>query len=267
MSEVRAPSAQVMKLLAAAIEICGSQMSPAAVRVMGDKLAAYPEEAVLKALDRCMSEVTGRLSLAAIIQRIDDGRPSADEAWAQVGTNDENVTLVTTDEAMLACGEVRLLMEEGDMVAARMAFKSAYERIVTANRANGVKVKWRASLGFDKPGQVRALTAGVQAGKLDAEWAARLLGTVTAAELLGQAPAPLALPGETRQAAEERKAREAQRRLSDGGDSAPQSFGSALMATLASKGPPKCGDPECNGFSHNGKPCPQWGIKDDGEGR
>lgn len=235
MSEVRAPSAQVMKLLAAAIEICGTPMSPAAVRVMGDKLAAYPEAAVLKALDRCMAEVTGRLSLAAIISRIDDGRPSADEAWAQVGAASEADTVVTTDEAMRALGLVSALLAE-DPVAARMAFKDAYTRIVTEARGAGIPCKVRVSLGHDRGRRQGALARAVQAGQVDAGYAASLIG-VLPAELTGQSR-PALPKGEARPVAE-------------------------LVGEVArASGPPRCG-PECNGFTHTGGwSCPQWGQKD-----
>jgi len=230
---------KILEALAIAAEVCGSAMSPAAVRAVAMDLNEYPEEAVIKALIRCRRELSGRLTLAAIIERIDDGRPSADEAWAQVGTEDEGETLITTTEAMEACGSVRLLMGE-DMVAARMAFRDAYKALVTENRTRGIPVKWMASLGHDVGRRVPALTRAVQAGRIGADYAARLCG-VPADQLAGKAlPAAPARPA----------------------------LAAAVMNALAQpSGPPKCGDPECNGFTHNGKPCPQWGIKDDGEGR
>lgn len=188
---MREPTARVAEALAVTIETCGTSPTPAAIRLMGDELAAHPEEAALKALSRCAREVTGRLSLAHIIQRIDDGRPTADEAWAQVGTDDENVTFVTTTEAMEALGAASMLMREGDMTAARMAFRDAYNRIVTEARGAGLPVRPHVSLGFDKPGRVRVLMQAVQAGRVEASHAANLLG-VPAEELMGQARPRLA---------------------------------------------------------------------------
>ena len=195
MNEPTELNERILEALAVAVEVTGATLTPPAIKIMVAKLQQHPEAAVLKAIDRAMEEVHGRLSLASILERLkadreDDGRPSAEEAWAQVGTDDERLTLVTTDEAMRACGEVRLLIEQGDMVAARMSFKDAYARIVSENRAHGIPVKWMASLGFDNAGQVRALTAAVQSGKLDAQYAADLIG-VEPAVLLGKAQ-PLA---------------------------------------------------------------------------
>lgn len=230
-------SRKLIEQLAVTAELCGSQMSPAAARAFAEALEKYPEDGVLKALSRCAREVSGRLSLAHVIARIDDGRPTADEAWAQVGTTDENVTFVTTTEAMEALGAVRLLMDQGDLVAARMGFKAAYERIVTDRRAQGVPTKQHVSLGWDKPGRVRVLTQAVQAGRLDANYAGDLLG-VPAAELMGQVQPRLAARAPV----------------------------AALVGQIAkSSGPPPCGAEGCDGWTHgeSGPRCPQWG----GEGR
>lgn len=239
MSGIREPSAKVMKNLALAIEMCGASLSPAAVRAMGDELAAYPEDAVLKALDRCKREVTGRLALAHIIARIDDGRPTADEAWAQVGTDDENLTFVTTNEAMTAWGQAWMLIDQGDMVAARMAFRDAYNRIVTEARVTGTPAKPHVSLGHDKASRARVLMQAVQTGRLDVDHAANLLG-VPAAELTGQSR-PVLSAGPARPVAQ-------------------------LVGQIVKRsGPPPCGAEDCDGWTHgeNGPRCPQWG----GEGR
>src|SRR3990167_9980819 len=63
-------------------EVCGTDLSNPAAEVMVRELEQYPIDAVVSALKRCRREVTGRLSLATIIARIDDGHPGAEEAWA-----------------------------------------------------------------------------------------------------------------------------------------------------------------------------------------
>lgn len=167
---------RILESLAVAIELCGgSSWSKAAVAAVCVQLREYPIEAVLAALQRCCREVTGRLSLAAIIERIDDGRPTADEAWAQVGTDDEARTLVSTNEAMAALGEVRDLLDD-DPVAARMAFKDSYKRIVTQSRAEGRAPEWFASLGHDPGGRTAPITQAVERGRLTTDYAQRLLG-------------------------------------------------------------------------------------------
>jgi hypothetical protein len=232
-------SRRIVEALALTAEMCGAELSPAAARMFAGELAKYPEAAVLKALERARREITGRLSLAAIIQRIDDGRPTADEAWGQVGTDDENLTFVTTDEAMRAWGQARMLIDQGDMVAARMAFRDAYNRIVTEARATGTPARPHVSLGHDKASRARVLMEAVQAGRLDADHAANLLG-VPAAELTGQSR-PVLPAGQARPVAQ-------------------------LVGQIVKRsGPPPCGAEDCDGWTHgeNGPRCPQWG----GEGR
>ena len=76
--------ARIIKSLAITAEVCGSQLSEGALVVMAMGLSSYESEDVEKALKRVIREHKGRLSLAAIIERIDD--PSAsmgvDQAWA-----------------------------------------------------------------------------------------------------------------------------------------------------------------------------------------
>ena len=166
----------VLESLAVTIELCGgSSWSKAAVAAVCVQLRAYPVTAVLAALHRCQLEVSGRLSLASIIDRIDDGRPTADEAWAQVGTNDESRTIVSTDEAMASTREIGSLLTD-DPVAARMAFKDAYKRIVTENKARGISASWFASLGHDPGGRAAPIMQAVERGRLSDEVARNLLG-------------------------------------------------------------------------------------------
>ena len=166
-------------VLAATAEICGAPLTKPALLMMGAELAAYPEAQVLAALQRCRRELPGRLSLAAVIDRIDvpagDSWPTANEAWAMVGTANEARTLVCVDEAYQALGEVSELLKTDD-VAARMAFLDAYRRLVDGARSAGRKPAWRVSLGHDKAERTRALTVAVERGWLLQGHAENLLG-------------------------------------------------------------------------------------------
>lgn len=136
----------VLKALAVTCELCGSpELTEAAIHVMLERLSAYPDDAVLDALRRCQVEVKGRLSLADIVQRIDDGRPGAEEAWA-LCPRDENQTVVWTNEMAQAWGVAAKLQ---DRIAQRMAFIEAYRRLVIDARSNGTEPYWRVSIGHD----------------------------------------------------------------------------------------------------------------------
>ena len=76
---------KLIEAIAVAQEVTGTPLSSdGAVEAMLADLQVYPDGQVLAALRRCMREVKGKLTLADIISRIDDGRPSPEEAWSMV---------------------------------------------------------------------------------------------------------------------------------------------------------------------------------------
>jgi hypothetical protein len=150
--------------LAATIQATGTQWSEVTIQVVLRDLGRYPEEQVIHALSRCRVELKFKLTVGDIIERIDDGRPAADEAWAHVSRAlDERVSVVATDEALQALGEVRHLADE---TAARMAFRAAYQRIVLRHKADGVPPQWVPSLGHDPKGRARAVAEATERGRL-----------------------------------------------------------------------------------------------------
>ena len=67
---------KLIEAIAVAQEVTGTPLgSDAAIEAMVMDLQAYPQGQVLAAIRRCMREVKGKLTLADIISRIDDGRP------------------------------------------------------------------------------------------------------------------------------------------------------------------------------------------------
>jgi hypothetical protein len=162
---------RIVDLLAATAEVCGGEVKPAALVVMAQDLAAYPLPQVEAALTRVRREVTGRFTLAAVISRLAecDGRPGADEAWAMAMLAiDESETVVWTREMAEAFGIAKAVLDGGDKIGARMAFRSAYERIISDSRANLSPVKWEVSLGYDSSRRETALMAAVERGLLTA---------------------------------------------------------------------------------------------------
>lgn len=95
----------------------------------------------------------------------DDDRPSADEAWATaVQLTDESVTVVINNEIAQAWAVAREVMP--DRTGARMAFRSAYDRLVESNRKAQVSPSWFPSLGHDLQGREAALLQAVSLGRL-----------------------------------------------------------------------------------------------------
>lgn len=182
-------SRELVQAITVTAELTNTALSGAAIAMMVRDLAAFEERSTLRALDRCRKELTGRLTLAAIIDRLNenDGRPTSDEAWAMsLEALDEAKTVVWTDEARAAFSIARPVLAEGDKVGARMAFRDAYDRIVRESRERAIPAKWSASLGWDKSLREVALRHAEAAGLLPAPQVAALL-PVMGAGVVGDA--------------------------------------------------------------------------------
>ncbi len=131
--------------------VCGCEISDEVVAIMVFDLKPYGGEAVMRVLSDLRKTHKGRFSLAEIISRLDaqDGRPATEEAWgiALKLLTDERSSVLTTHDIASAAGAARSLIDAGDRVAARLAFKDAYERIVSDSRRDGIAVSWYVSLG------------------------------------------------------------------------------------------------------------------------
>lgn len=147
----------------------GNVITASTAMMMADDLADYSLPELGRALRACRREVKGRLSVSDVIQRCqaEDGRLAKDEAWA-VGleSSDEYGTAVMTWEVQQAMIPAKVILDEGDQVGARMAFMSAYERLVRESRQVNRPVEWIVSLGFDKDRRVAAINQAVQLGRL-----------------------------------------------------------------------------------------------------
>lgn len=105
-----------------------------------------------------------------------DGRPGADEAWAiALEACDEAATVVWTEETARSLAAAQAVLDIGDKVGARMAFKNAYERLVTQARAERRPMRWQYSLGHDPRQREQALQNAVTNGLLPAPQVAALL--------------------------------------------------------------------------------------------
>lgn len=165
----------ILEAIAVTAELTGTELSVNARVAMAEELSIYPEVAVLDALRRCRKEIRGsRLTMADVMTRISDGRPGAEEAWALYPKNETGSSAVT-EEMQLAMSAAWPLIQEGDRVAARMAFKESYERLITENRAKNIPVKWSVSLGTNPGEREAALVDAVQRHRLTADHALGLL--------------------------------------------------------------------------------------------
>ena len=74
---------------------------------------------------------------------------TANEAWATC-PKDEYKSAAMCEEIGNALGVAQDLINDGDMIAARMAFIEHYNRLVEQAKMEGRKPEWFTSYGFDK---------------------------------------------------------------------------------------------------------------------
>jgi hypothetical protein len=172
-------SVEVLKAIAVTAELLGTELSEAALLAFERRLSAYREAQALAALDRCQLELHGRLTVADVIDRIASvgGHPSANEAWGlALASHDESETVVWTEQIAEAAGIAQPVLDAGDEIGARMAFKDAYDRIL---RERQEAPRWFASLGSDPGRRTAAINKAVRAGLLNQSHAAKLLPAPT----------------------------------------------------------------------------------------
>ena len=121
-------STKVKAAVGTALEVTGTKMSDVAMLAIVSRLKDEDENAVLAALERCMTECKYRLTLADIMERL-PGHAGADAAWEEAmafakGFEDETITVITR-RAIVESFPIEV-WKAGDRVGARMAFKERY---------------------------------------------------------------------------------------------------------------------------------------------
>lgn len=137
-------------------------------------LEAYPLPKVRNALEaHLIDPQRGRFfpTPADVIEQMNrkthSGWLESDEAWAiAIKASDENATVVWTAEMRDSYAVCSSLMQDGDKVGARMAFKACYERLMNQAKREGKAPSWEVSEGFDKAGRVAALEDASSKGLL-----------------------------------------------------------------------------------------------------
>jgi len=178
MSLTDAQHDEVLKLVYATAEVLGQEMRASAGVLIAEDLSVYPFCEIRSALARCRAELHGKLTLAAIVERIPSANAhlSGNEAWAlALHSTDEQETVVWTPEIVRAFAAAKPVLDGRDKVGARMAFLAAYERELATAKAEARPPEWTVSLGHDLQRREIVLVDAVRAGKLPAPKVAHLL--------------------------------------------------------------------------------------------
>lgn len=87
---------------------------------------------------------------------------------------DESDTIAWTEEMAGAWGVALPLIEDGDRIAARMAFLETYRSRVQKARDSGETVKWNLSLGWDAGKRDAAIATALHQGRISQDRALTL---------------------------------------------------------------------------------------------
>lgn len=171
---------QFLKLLTSVLASYGKTLPEAGIlAAWWSNLQPYPLPVVASAFQAYCDEVGEFAPIPAGIAmrcKLMDGRPGAEEAWAIALTSrDETDTVVWTAECAEAFALCSPVLNMGDEVGARMAFKEAYTRIVAKARAEHLPAVWSVSEGWDQVKRVATVKKAVAAGLLPAPQVAGLL--------------------------------------------------------------------------------------------
>lgn len=179
--------------LAYTVEFKGGKWDASMLADVLQKCAHLSEAEFYAALQRCKAELSFPIIPADVTDRCPSlAVQSADEAWTTIGSSSERDTVVCTDLALAAWGEVA---SEHDPTARRMAFRKTYERMASAFKTAGRRPVVTVSLGTDPHGRTEPVKRAVQSGLLPVAEGRRLLGmpepTDGNQKLLPAPPAPI----------------------------------------------------------------------------
>lgn len=129
-------------------------------------LAHFPAGSVMKSVRSYITTNKFKPQLADIVSgctaQLDGNWPSADEAWALMPKS-EHESAMLTNEMSQAMAAATPLLEMRDKVAARMAFKDAYNRLIERAKLEGRNPVYFPSFGSDPAGAVSMLATAVNA--------------------------------------------------------------------------------------------------------
>lgn len=188
--------AELSGAICATAEAMGQTISAAGAQVIAEDLAGYEAAVIIAALRACRREPSGKLCLGMVLKNLHaaDGRPGKDEAWSiALSASDEYETVVLTAEIRHAMSASTPILQAGDKVGARMAFMSAYERLVAFARAEDRPAKWEVSLGYDSARRMVAIESAVRSQLINHETGSKYLADLRIAPITeeGQAIAGL----------------------------------------------------------------------------
>lgn len=170
------------KMIATISAEYGVTFEPVKIELWAQGLHSFPGPIIEKAVYAHIQDPDrGRFAprLAEIIGNCDALSPGAkwigaEEAWSQMPRG-EGESAMLTNEAAEALAAANDLIACGDRIAARMAFKEAYERLVARAKMDGRRPAYFFSAGRDMDGREKVLVDAVRNNLIAADHVPKLL--------------------------------------------------------------------------------------------
>jgi len=150
-------SADIIRLIKLTADEYGKNLSDAQYSLYVKVLTRFSIEQLKKAIDAHQFDPENGQWMpmpAHLIKHINinDGRPTADEAWLNTPKS-EHESISWTEEARQAFLELESQNPNATDIEMKMAFRPLYDRLVSEARSNGVPMKWVNTYGFDSEGR------------------------------------------------------------------------------------------------------------------
>lgn len=165
-------------------------------------LSHFPTGSVMKATRSYITTNKFKPQLADIVAgcaaQLDGNWLGADEAWALMPKSESDSAMLTNEMAQ-AMAAAAPLLEMGDRVAARMAFRDTYNRLIERAKLEARTPSYFPSFGSDEAGRVSMLANAVNAKQITLDRATQALPSRAAdlVQMLGVKNHPLlAAPSE-----------------------------------------------------------------------
>ena len=151
---------------------------PDRIQMWGEALSCFPPGSVTRSTTNYIKTNKFKPQLADIVNgcsaQMAGNWLGPDEAWALMPKSESDSAMLT-DEIAQAMAAASPLLEAGDKVAARMAFKDAYTRLTDKAKVEGRQPVFFPSFGTDAPGRVTVLANAVRVGQISLDRATEAL--------------------------------------------------------------------------------------------
>lgn len=185
----RPATRELQEALAATAELCGRPLSPVALFQLASDLSTLEQKSVMAALSRCRVDLRGALNIGEILVRLEDGRPTAEEAWHMLPMS-EAASVVWTNEMTQAWSSVVSHLQNDEHELAHAVFIRNYTHAVLMARCRQESITWTPSLGTDPAHREQVLLEALQKERLTANHVKDLLPygalTLPARQLISQ---------------------------------------------------------------------------------